>query len=74
MKIPPYFCILNNSTMTVKELTDVLLRIKPSLQNTEIKVRYQNGEWHSPDIKFMLKEMSNLDKTPENVEFIALNH
>jgi hypothetical protein len=51
-----------------------LLRIKPSLQNTEIKVRYQNGEWHSPDIKFMLKEMGNLDKTPENVEFIALNH
>ena len=60
--------------MTVKELAQALLNIKPSLQDAEVKVRYENGEWHSPDIKFMLKEMGNFDKTPENVEFIALNH
>jgi hypothetical protein len=60
--------------MTVNELAKALLNIKDSLQHTEVKVRYQNGEWHSPDIKFMLKEMGNMDKTPENIEFIALNH
>ena len=60
--------------MTVKELANALLNIKPSLQDTEVKVRYGNGEWHSPDIKFMLKEIGNMDKTPENVDFIGLNH
>ena len=39
MKIPPYFCNINYTTITVKELANILLRIKPSLQNTEIKVR-----------------------------------
>ena len=60
--------------MTVNELANALLNIKTSLQDTEVKVRYQNGEWYSPDIKFMLKEIGNMDKTPENVDFIGLNH
>ena len=60
--------------MTVKELANALLNIKPSLQDTEVKVRYQNGEWHSPDIKFALKEIGNMDKTPENIDCITLNH
>lgn len=60
--------------MTVQELIKKLQSIKPSLQNSEVKVRYENREWHEPDIKFMLKDIGNLDKTPENVEFISLNH
>lgn len=60
--------------MTVQELIKKLQSIKPSLQNSEVKVRYENREWYEPDIKFMLKDIGNLDKTPENVEFISLNH
>lgn len=60
--------------MTVKELITALSNIKPSLHDTEIKVRYQNGEWLSPDIKFALHDQYNMDITPENVDFIGLNH
>ncbi len=58
--------------LTVKQLINQLSQIKPSLQDTQVVVRAANGEVFSPDIKFVLRDRFNMDKTPENVEFVIL--
>ena len=58
--------------MTVKQLSQALVHIKPSLQDKDVKIEYPNGEIHTFDIKFMLKDKFNMDKTDENVLYIIL--
>ena len=58
--------------MTVEKLAKALSMIKPSLQGKEVKVLYPNGEYGPCDIKFVLVDPFNMDKTPENVDYITL--
>ncbi len=58
--------------MTIRNLIKNLSLIKNELQDKEIVIRTENGELLSPDIKFVLKDKFNMDKTKENVEFVIL--
>ena len=60
--------------MTVKELIKKLQSLKPSLQDSEIKVIAPNQMFFSPNIKFMTKEIGMGDLTPENIDFIWLKY
>ena len=57
---------------TVKSLARELMSLKAELQDVEVKVLMPNGELMTPEIKFVLKDRLNLDKTKENVDFIYL--
>lgn len=63
---------LKTKIMTVRQLTKELILIKDSLQDKEVVIRTENGELLSPDVKFVLKDKFNMDKTKENVEFVIL--
>ncbi len=58
--------------MTVKTLARDLISLKPELQDKKVKVLMPNGEIMDCDIKFVLKDKFNMDKTSENVEYIYL--
>lgn len=58
--------------MTVRTLARDLISLKTELQDKEVKVLMPNGEIMSCNIKFVLKEQFNLDKSKENVEYIYL--
>jgi len=58
--------------MTVRKLAKELSLIKEELQDKEIVIRTENGELLSPDIKFILKDKFDMNKTKENVESIIL--
>ena len=60
--------------MTVKQLAAALARLKPELQDKEVKVIAPNGEMFSGDIKFVTVEQYNLDLTKENVDYIWLHY
>jgi hypothetical protein len=60
--------------MTVKNLIKQLQTLKPSLQDCEVKVIAPNNEFFYPDIKFITKEVGNLNLTPENINFIWLKY
>ena len=58
--------------MTVRQLTKELILIKDELQDKKVVIRTENGELLSPDVRFILKDKFNMDKTNENVESIIL--
>ncbi len=58
--------------MTVKNLARDLISLKTELQDKEVKVLMPNGEVMPFDIKFVLKDKSNMEKTKENVDYIYL--
>ena len=58
--------------MKVRELAHKLMRIKEELQDKEIVAYGMNGIEASPEIKFRLKDKTKLDKTIDNVEFVAI--
>lgn len=58
--------------MNVRQLAAHLSSIKPELQDKPVKVLYPNGEIGIFDVKFILKDRGNMDKTAENVEYIFL--
>lgn len=58
--------------MTVRELAFELLALKPELLDKEVTVRAPNGLSVRPEIKFILKDPSNFDKTKENVEEVVV--
>jgi hypothetical protein len=58
--------------MTVRQLAKDLSRIKEELQDKDVKIIFPNGELNIFDIKFLLVDKMNMDKTKENVECIVL--
>ncbi len=58
--------------MTVKTLARDLISLKTELQDKEVKVLMPNGEVMSFEIKFVLKDKFNMDKSKENVDYIYL--
>ena len=58
--------------MTVRQLTKELILIKDELQDKPVVIKTENGELLEPDVKFVLKDRFNMDKTEENVESIIL--
>ena len=60
--------------MNAKQLAKALLRLKPELQEKEIKVMAPNGEMFSGEIKFVTVEPYNLELSKENVDYIWLHY
>jgi hypothetical protein len=58
--------------MTVKQLARELASLKDELQDKEVVIRSSNGDLITPDVKFVLKDKFNMDKTKENVECVIL--
>lgn len=58
--------------MTARRLAIELIHLKEELKDKEVKIMYPNGEIATFDIKFVLKDKFNLDKTKENVDYIIL--
>lgn len=58
--------------MNVKTLARDLNYLKSELQDKEVRVLMPNGEIMPCEIKFVLKDKTNMDKTKENVEYIYL--
>jgi len=59
--------------MTVHELANQLIAIKPELQSKEVKVFAQNGLLFTPRITFQCEDPATLNKTKENVKCIILS-
>ncbi len=60
--------------MTVNDLIHKLSSLKPELRECEVKVLAPNEEFFSPDIKFVLNDISKLDLTKENIDFVWLKY
>jgi len=58
--------------MMVKELIKNLQNIKQSLQEKEIVTMGENGIYHQPEIAFVMKDYSKLDKSKKNIDYIVL--
>ncbi len=59
--------------MTVRKLIKELILLKDELQDSEIAIRNAHGELVSPEIRFVLREKGNMNKTKENVEFVLFS-
>lgn len=58
--------------MKLRAFAAYLAQIKPELQDKEVKVQYPNGIIGTAEIKFVLKDKYNMDKTAENVDYIII--
>jgi len=58
--------------VTVNQLAKQLLNLKNELQNKEVFIYTKHGMLIPPEIKFHLKDLSDLSKNEKNVESIVL--
>ena len=58
--------------MTIRELQEKLMNIKEELQDKDIKVMASNGNLIPPEINYILKDGTNINKDATNVSFVLL--
>ena len=59
--------------MTVRDFAQELLKIKPELQDKEVKIKAENGLMLPARILYQIKDFGiNWDITKENIEYIVI--
>ena len=61
-------------SITLQQFIDDLNRIKQELRDKEIVIQASNGLLFEPKVKFIVKEIHNLNKDAENVDKIIITY